>query len=115
MNRPLNQTTDQRLETSEDNLKQVDISQGPDPEAADNPKKGDIRQTWDLLITPRMLTLLPLMMWSAMSLAIYSASFVPLMTMGMPKDWSDDKQVQEATLATVALGVGEILGGIVAG
>lgn len=41
--------------------------------------KQDIKETWDLLINPRMLKVLPLIISSAMSIAIYAAVFIPLM------------------------------------
>ena len=37
------------------------------------------------------------------------------MTLGMPKDWNDDKQLKMATLALVGLGAGEIIGGVING
>jgi len=45
--------------------------------------KTEIQLTWELVKDPRMLALFPLMIYSGASLAIYSSSFVPLMTLGM--------------------------------
>ena len=40
----------------------------------------DIKETYSLIISKRMLKMVPLIMWSALSIAIYSSLFVPLMT-----------------------------------
>ena len=53
----------------------------------------EIMATWDLSKSRRMLLLIPLMIWSSTSLSIYQASFGPLMVLGMPSDWDDDKQL----------------------
>ena len=59
-----------------------------------------------------MLILFPLMVWSAISQAILSASLVPLLVTGMSKDWSHDKELEKAKYAMIGLGVGEVIGGL---
>jgi len=48
----------------------------------------EIRATWNLLWTSRMMKLTPLLLWTAISQAVYQASFVPLLNMTMPKDYT---------------------------
>jgi len=37
------------------------------------------------------------------------------MTLGMPAHFNEDKQLKNATLALVGLGMGEIIGGVING
>jgi hypothetical protein len=45
--------------------------------------RGELKQTWDLFLSVRMLKVVPLMIWSAVSLAIFSAIFIPFFTDSM--------------------------------
>jgi hypothetical protein len=47
-------------------------------------------------------------------MAVYVALFIPLMTASIPSGSSDDK-LHKATLASIGLGVGEAVGGIMHG
>lgn len=47
-------------------------------------QESEIRQTWNLLKSRRMLALVPLIVWSSASLAIFSTLFVSLLTQSMP-------------------------------
>ena len=46
-----------------------------------------------------MLKLVPLLCYSGISMAVYQAALVPLMTLTMDPSWDDDKQIKQATLA----------------
>ena len=81
----------------------------------DKPKESELKQTWNLFKSTRMLKLLPLMMWSGISMGIYQAAIVPNMVIGMPSDWDDNKQDQMSTIAQIGLGVGEVIGGLANG
>jgi len=48
-------------------------------------KDATIRETWNLLKTERMMTLVPLIVWTSFSLSIFSSLFVPLMINTMPE------------------------------
>jgi hypothetical protein len=79
----------------------------------------DIKETFNLLKSGRMLYLMPLITWSAVSIAIFGGIFIPLMVRTMKNsveihpDLVDDtnKQNETALLAMTLLGAGEILGG----
>ena len=56
--------------------------------------KEDILETAKLMLSPRMLKIIPFIMWTAVSAAIYAGVFVPLMTDTMSTNtktlnWSD--------------------------
>lgn len=72
-----------------------------------------------MLISGRMLYVLPLIIWSGISMAFYAGVFIPLMTRSMkdspslnPDLDTDDKRSVAALFTIILLGVGEILGGI---
>jgi hypothetical protein len=66
-----------------------------------------------------MLLLQPFIVWSAISMGIYSSIFVPLITTTMKNSFDKypdlrndlNKQNQMALFAMIPLGVGEIIGG----
>jgi predicted MFS family arabinose efflux permease len=62
-----------------------------------------------------MLPLLPLIVFSAYSLAIFSTLFVAFMTDYMDESWSPAKENQQSLSAMVFLGLGEIVGALVFG
>jgi hypothetical protein len=65
----------------------------------------------------RMLHLLPMMLLSSISISIYGGLFVPMITRTMHTSGitSQSKQNEEALVALIFLGLGEILGSIVMG
>ena len=78
----------------------------------------DVVETFRLLISPRMLYCMPLIIWSALSPAAFTGSFVPLMNKTMEidhKDWNDNKKLAMSLFAMIPLGVGEIIGALVFG
>jgi len=71
----------------------------------------EIKATASLFCNPRMRRFIPLCTWTALSLAIYQASFAPLLTLGMgDKPWDVDQQTTAITVAMISLGVGESVG-----
>ena len=70
------------------------------------------------MISPRMLYCMPLIIWTALSQAAFSGSFVPLMNATMEIDypeWNDNKKLSMSLFAMIPLGFGEIIGGLVIG
>ena len=56
--------------------------------------KADVIETFNLMISSRMLKLIPLIFWTAISLSIFAGLFVPIMTDTMATNshssiWSD--------------------------
>ena len=88
------------------------------PEDSEEPVKSvaqEIKETWQLLINPRMVKLLPLITVSSFSQAIYAAILVPLMTDTIEAnpqtmDWDEATRNKYCLLALVGLGFGEIVG-----
>lgn len=62
-----------------------------------------------------MLHILPLFIWTAMSAANFSGCFVNLMTATMDKSWDRNKKDEIALFAMIALGFGEMVGGLIYG
>lgn len=62
-----------------------------------------------------MLQVLPLILWSGTSIAIFSSLFVPMISNTMNQDWSDSKMNSQALLAMISLGIGEIIGALISG
>jgi hypothetical protein len=82
--------------------------------------KEDILETAKLMLSKRMLKIIPFIIWTAVSCAIYAGVFVPLMTDTMStnlktQNWSDQTKQKNCLLALVGLGLGEILGSLVLG
>ena len=68
--------------------------------------------------SPRMLYCVPSMVWTAISLATYSGTFVLLMSKSMEidyREWNDNKKLSMALYAMILLGVGEVVGSNAAG
>lgn len=79
----------------------------------------DIRATFELLKSQKMLILIPFIIWSAASLAIFGGIFVKIITRTMTystkyPDLNNDKDKQNAwsLIVMTSLGVGEIIGAI---
>ena len=78
----------------------------------------DVKETFALLISPRMLVVTPMIIWSAISLAVYGSILISLMTRAMQNnpDFQDsDFQNEQALFAMTMLGLGEMLGGQIVG
>jgi sugar phosphate permease len=78
-------------------------------EAVPEDTRGELKQTWDLFISVRMLKVVPLMIWSAVSLAIFSAIFIPFFTDSMTGKASKT-ETKDALISMSMLGVGSIVG-----
>ena len=107
-------------------LLRIPLKEGLDtPENLEEPKvqqsvKEDIKETWNLLINPRMLLLVPLFILSAFSIGIFAAVLVPLMTDAIKanpdtQDWPSAQSNKFCLLAMIGLGVGEMGGAILFG
>lgn len=62
-----------------------------------------------------MLYIMPLIIWTGLSQAGYSGSFVPLMYNTMKDDhddWSDNKKLSMSLFAMIPLGAAEIIGSL---
>ena len=78
--------------------------------------KKDIIATFKLMISPRMLYIQPLILWTALSLVAFTSCFVPLMYESMHDvDWTSDQKLAISLYAMIPLGIGEIIGGLVQG
>lgn len=65
-----------------------------------------------------MLYIMPLIVWTALSQAAYSGSFVPLMydTMkNLNNDWTDNEKLSVSLFAMIPLGAAEVIGGLLQG
>lgn len=71
-----------------------------------------LKDVWNLLLTPKMLTVCPLMMTSGLCIAGNAGILVPLLEMTMTDDWSAELKSKKALIALSILGLGEILGAI---
>lgn len=68
------------------------------------------------MISPRMLKLTPLILWTALSEAIIASVLVPLMTDTMrDKAWSPTEKNHYCLLSLIGQGVGEIVGAFIYG
>jgi len=88
-------------------------------EGAEKPALEFIKDTFRMLISGRMLYVIPLIIWSGLSMAFFAGIFIPLMTRSMknsldinPDLDTDDNRSVAALLTFIFLGIGEILGGI---
>ena len=65
-----------------------------------------------------MLCIMPLILWTALSQAAFSGSFVPLMYNSMEidhKDWNDNEKLSMSLYAMIPVGAGEIIGALTQG
>jgi MFS family permease len=53
-------------------------------------QENEIKQTWRLFTSKRMLKLVPLLCYSGISMAVYQAALAPLMTLTMDPKWDDN-------------------------
>ena len=81
----------------------------------------DIKDTAKLLTDGKMLHVMPIIIWSAISLSCYAAIFVPLLTRTMIHSYDDGQnpsldtesaRSQQALLTIILIGVGEMIGGV---
>jgi hypothetical protein len=79
--------TTTKTEHTEQELAEQDTNREPEVTAKVEPtpvvegsQKGEIRQTWDLLTSKRFLTFVPVIMVGSISIAIYAAVLVPLIS-----------------------------------
>lgn len=86
---------------------------------AERPPMEFVKDTIRLLFSARMIYVLPLIIWSGLSMAFFAGVFIPLMTRTMkdsldinPDLDTEDKRSVQALFTFILLGVGEILGGI---
>ena len=123
MKTPIEQKKVENTSEEESNLVDVDgelayptndkcITNAEKPE--DEETKGELRQTWELFMSCRMMKFVPLMIWSATSLAVFSAIFIPLFTDSMTGK-SSKIQTKDALISMVFLGIGSIVGSMLWG
>lgn len=74
----------------------------------------EVGQVWGLVISKRMRPLIPQMLWTGISLAIYSGLLVPIIVATLPNESTND-QFEKSMFAMTAFGVGEVLGGLFIG
>ncbi|CDW82555.1 major facilitator superfamily protein [Stylonychia lemnae] len=73
----------------------------------------DIKAVWYLLISKRMLTLIPQLLYGGIVVAITTGMLVPIIVKGLSEDYTDeDKKSQISLLIMTGLGVGEITGAL---
>jgi len=74
----------------------------------------EVREVARLIVSKRMRWLLPQVFWTGISLALYTGILVPMITATIPGDDDQDK-FEKSMFCMVALGVGEMLGGLFIG
>ena len=67
------------------------------------------------MITKRMLKFLPVIIYSAISLAIYQGSLYHLYELSMDEGTDPDEKTRRTTLAGIGIGIGESLGALING
>jgi len=75
--------------------------------------KGQIRQTWDLMISRKMLIMVPLMTFSSANGSLLATTFVPMLTRTMKTpfpEYTKNEQTQVSCTALIFLGVGSVIG-----
>lgn len=77
--------------------------------------KEDIIATFRMLISKRMMLVLPLIIWSAVSQSIFSGCFVPMMNNTFGDDYNSNEKLEFSLLAMIPLGLGSVIGGFVQG
>lgn len=78
--------------------------------------KEDVIEVMKLLVTKKMLMAVPITIWTGISQAIFTGSFVTMMDAGMgDTDWSSNTKLSMSLLAMIPLGLGEIIGGMITG
>eukprot|EP00347_Sterkiella_histriomuscorum_P005421 403356681 len=74
----------------------------------------EVKAIIDLMFSKKMMILLPQVFWTGISLAVYTGLLVPIITDTIPGDDDNDK-FMKSMFAMVALGVGEMVGGLFIG
>lgn len=74
----------------------------------------EVRAVIRLMFSKKMSLLLPQVFWTGISLAVYTGLLVPIITDTIPGDDPNDK-FMKSMFAMVALGVGEMMGGLFIG
>lgn len=67
-----------------------------------------------MLMSPKMVKLLPYIVWTGVSLAIYTGLLIPMIVETIPND-SEDQQMMKSLFSMVSLGIGEIVGALFIG
>ena len=62
-----------------------------------------------------MRFLLPQLMWTGISISIYTGMLTPIIYKTMPDTYTDNKKFEDSMFAMISLGVGEVIGGILMG
>ena len=78
----------------------------------------DIKDTFNLMINPRMVYILPIVTWTSISQVTYQSTFIALMTRSMENvdaphpefAGNEDMKNQAAMFAMVIRGIGDIFG-----
>jgi hypothetical protein len=76
----------------------------------------DIKETFHLMFSKRMLHCMPLILFSSFSLTIQSGNFIPMMFDTMQNDfpqWDSNYKLSMVLFAMTPLGLGEIVGGLI--
>jgi len=76
--------------------------------------KRDFRSILSMLMSPKMVKLLPYIVWTGVSLAIYTGLLIPMIVETIPND-SEDQQMMKSLFSMVSLGIGEIVGALFIG
>lgn len=77
--------------------------------------KKDIKDTFNLMISKRMLHMFPLIIWSALSLCIFSGLFIVFFTEMQAPITQEEKRkaLQYGLLCMMTMGVAEMIGGFI--
>ena len=76
----------------------------------------DIRDTWNLFVSKRMLIFMPIVAQTAFTVSIYGSLMIKIIVETMVDEaWDDQKKNSTALLCMVGLGVGEIAGSLILG
>jgi len=72
----------------------------------------DIRSVLNLLVSKRMLPILPQVAWTGVSISVYTGMLVPIMSNTLHKTKEPEEIFELTMFAMVTLGAGEIVGAI---
>eukprot|EP00347_Sterkiella_histriomuscorum_P023914 403332950 len=76
--------------------------------------KKDVRSVLRMLCSNKMLSLVPYIVWTGISLSIYTGLLIPIIVSTIPND-SENQQMMKSLFSMVSLGLGEIVGGFFIG
>lgn len=74
-----------------------------------------MRQTWELLTSRRMMFFVPVLIYTAISDAIYMSLLVPLLARTMLNQQAAEEKTQLACISMIFLGLGELVGSFMNG